>query len=176
MARRMEEEEEEEQNKLKKLNKVQVYSGQILDHDDLNPNGEDDEKDDAKSWMNTVFQCKKHVDHLSKGTSSTTNTTIGGDGRDMNDYLVIDGKNKRGDEDIDHHGRNHHRSHHHHHEDKTNKDQRRHRHDSSSSSHRDRSHRNHDTNDTNRHGGSSNRRRHDDDDRRHHRRHDRHHR
>jgi hypothetical protein len=45
-------------------------SGQILD--------DDDDDDTGTSWLQTRFKCRKHMDHLA------------GDGRDAEDYAVID--------------------------------------------------------------------------------------
>ena len=61
-----------------------TYSGQVF---------EDDEKWSAAandgSWLKTRFKCKRHIDHDSKDQS------IGGDGRNINEYEVIDEKRKR---------------------------------------------------------------------------------
>jgi peptidyl-prolyl cis-trans isomerase SDCCAG10 len=46
-----------------------TYSGQVL---------EDDDDDTGTSWMQTRFKCRKHMDHLA------------GDGRDVEDYAVLD--------------------------------------------------------------------------------------
>lgn len=60
-----------------------VYSGQVLENDDF------DEND--TSWLKGRFKCKRHIDHDSKASAIT-----GGDGRSMNDYEVIDGKDDNG--------------------------------------------------------------------------------
>lgn len=56
----------------------ETYHGQIL---------EDNSEEDG-DWMGTRFKCRRHMDHSSRQK--------GGDGRDMNDYEVIDEK-KGGD-------------------------------------------------------------------------------
>lgn len=57
-----------------------AYGGQVLDDSD-----EDETKGD---WLATRFKCKRHIDHSSRMDKS------GGDGRDMNDYLVVDDREK----------------------------------------------------------------------------------
>jgi peptidyl-prolyl cis-trans isomerase SDCCAG10 len=47
------------------------YSGQVLED-------EDDDDDTSSSWLQTRFKCRKHMDHLA------------GDGRNAEDYAVID--------------------------------------------------------------------------------------
>jgi len=55
--------------------KIQSYHGQVLDDDDI----------DNNNWINTNFKCKKHID-------SNLREGMGGDGRSMHDYQVIDEK------------------------------------------------------------------------------------
>jgi len=82
--------------------KVQSYHGQILDME----NNEDVEKGD---WMRTTFKCRRHID----ANLRLDDDRKGGDGRDMDEYEVIDGKmNDRQDSKKSHrhrHGR--HRKH-----------------------------------------------------------------
>lgn len=54
----------------------ETYHGQVL---------EDNNEEDG-DWMGTRFKCRRHMDHSSRQK--------GGDGRDMNDYEVIDEKNR----------------------------------------------------------------------------------
>jgi peptidyl-prolyl cis-trans isomerase SDCCAG10 len=72
MARRAQQEEEKEKYDAKGV----TYHGQVLDSD-----GEDD-----SAWLQTRFKCRRHMDHLA------------GDGRDADEYQVIDEKRKRDDE------------------------------------------------------------------------------
>lgn len=60
----------------------EAYDGQVM---------EDDEKDESNDWMGTRFKCRRHIDLDSRLGSDEK----GGDGRDMNDYDVIDEKQKR---------------------------------------------------------------------------------
>jgi peptidyl-prolyl cis-trans isomerase SDCCAG10 len=67
----------------------ETYHGQVLDHD----NGDEERTSD---WMATKFKCRRHIDHSSR----IGDHEKGGDGRDMNDYEVID--SKKSDRDSDH--------------------------------------------------------------------------
>ncbi len=58
-----------------------VYSGQILESDDFDAND--------TSWLKGSFKCKRHIDHDSKASAIN-----GGDGRNIDDYEVIDEKHK----------------------------------------------------------------------------------
>ena len=57
---------------------VESYHGQVLETDN-----------DPVNWLGTSFTCKRHVDHASR-------EGLGGDGRSMDEYLVIDPKTARG--------------------------------------------------------------------------------
>jgi peptidyl-prolyl cis-trans isomerase SDCCAG10 len=86
-----------------------AYHGQILESD-----GEEDAASDR--WLKTKFKCRKHIDH-----------TAGTDGRDMDDYEVVDeqkGNSKR-DRDERHGTHDRRKRHHKNHQDKDQK--RRHR-------------------------------------------------
>ena len=63
----------------KEKSSAPVYSGQILED-----NMETMENDG--SWLKSRFKCKRHIDHDSKDSA------MGGDGRNMEDYAVIDGR------------------------------------------------------------------------------------
>jgi hypothetical protein len=62
------------------MSKEPVYSGQLLETTDFNV-------DSSSSWMKTHFQCKRHMD---------TDMTMGGDGRNMDEYQVIDTQPQHG--------------------------------------------------------------------------------
>lgn len=74
----------------------ETYNGQVL---------EDDENDEKSDWMGTRFKCRRHIDHSSR----LGDDEKGGDGRDMNDYEVIDEKGKRSDRGEKRHQHKHHR-------------------------------------------------------------------
>ena len=59
------------------------YHGQV--DDEISENGDTAADTD---WMGTKFKCKRHVDHDSR----TSALEKGGDGRHMDDYLVLDEK------------------------------------------------------------------------------------
>ena len=84
LAARMLKRSELEKEKSSKMESLPTYSGQIL---------EDDDKDLAAanngSWLKTQFRCKRHIDHDSKDQS------IGGDGRNIDEYEVIDEKRRK---------------------------------------------------------------------------------
>eukprot|EP00978_Attheya_sp_CCMP212_P014164 scaffold35980_cov49-Attheya_sp.AAC.2 len=76
-----------------------TYHGQILESD------EDEDGDTFKDagrkatdWLGTKFKCGRHVDHASRGLNtggdrdSTDNMVDGGDGRNVDQYEVIDSK------------------------------------------------------------------------------------
>jgi peptidyl-prolyl cis-trans isomerase SDCCAG10 len=59
-----------------------AYHGQVLESDD--------EEEGAKSdWLGTRFKCRKHMDHHAQESGE-----LGGDGRSMDDYLVLDPSEK----------------------------------------------------------------------------------
>ena len=55
-----------------------AYAGQVLE--------DDDEYENDPSWMRNTFKCRRHIDHDSKDIA------IGGDGRNIDEYEVIDEK------------------------------------------------------------------------------------
>ena len=61
-----------------------VYSGQVLEDIDI---------DDSAKWMESTFKCRRHIDHDSKAQAMGGGG--GGDGRNIEDYEVIDSKRKR---------------------------------------------------------------------------------
>ena len=115
MAKRMQEEENEEELRYQEkeaISSAPGYSGQILNDDDGEKS--DDDAVETGNWMGTKFKCKRHVDHDSRMTALDNigdkgdEKDMGGDGRHMDDYLVIDGKNRGRNERKGHgHGRNH---------------------------------------------------------------------
>lgn len=61
------------------------YSGQVIQANDDN------------NWMGTKFKCKRHMDNDSRMASmdKIDEDRIGGDGRRMDDYMVLDDKTRR---------------------------------------------------------------------------------
>jgi len=78
MVRKLAAEEEKE----RKVESKPTYSGQILEDD-----GNGDE-DGGSDWLKTKFKCKRHIDHDAKDQA------LGGDGRKMDDYEVVDDKRR----------------------------------------------------------------------------------
>jgi peptidyl-prolyl cis-trans isomerase SDCCAG10 len=85
-----------------------TYHGQLLDtsdHDDNDDNKTGHSKKNSHQWLGTTFKCQKHMDH---------DAHLGGDGRDADDYKVIDPKAKqRGAGDDKKHNTKSHSSHQH---------------------------------------------------------------
>jgi peptidyl-prolyl cis-trans isomerase SDCCAG10 len=77
-----------------------TYHGQVLESDD--------EEQGTSDWMGTSFKCRKHMDHQARDSGE-----VGGDGRSMDDYLVLDPSQKEGNDRG--HDRGHTRSDHKHH-------------------------------------------------------------
>ena len=65
---------------------VPIYSGQVLEDD----NDDYDGDESSSAWLKTKFKCKRHIDHDSK------DNVLGGDGRAMDEYEVIDEKDRGG--------------------------------------------------------------------------------
>mmetsp|Transcript_11228 Transcript_11228/g.24696 ORF Transcript_11228/g.24696 Transcript_11228/m.24696 type:complete len:609 (-) Transcript_11228:113-1939(-) len=66
------------------------YSGQLNDDE-----SDKDGTADAGDWLGTKFQCKRHMDHDSRKTALDKigdADDMGGDGRRMDDYVVLDEK------------------------------------------------------------------------------------
>jgi peptidyl-prolyl cis-trans isomerase SDCCAG10 len=80
------------------------YHGQVDDESVHSDNTEND-------WLGTKFKCKRHVDHDARMLDKTDE---GGDGRHMDDYLVMDDKKKR--KGSHHHGKHRHSGHKDHHQ------------------------------------------------------------
>jgi len=93
MARRAQKPDAEEKDA------VPIYHGQVLEDGD-------DEHEKSSSWLATKFKCRRHMDHVVEEGKE-----LGGDGRAMDDYEVID--EKKALEDRDH--SKHHRHYHDHH-------------------------------------------------------------
>jgi hypothetical protein len=126
MAQRYETTNEESMNGAHDADADTTYHGQILESD------EDEDGDTfqdggrkATDWLGTKFNCRRHVDHASRGLnaggdSNTDHTMVdGGDGRNVDQYEVIDSKHVDGmasagtsNPKPSHHGK-HHRHHHH---------------------------------------------------------------
>ncbi len=66
------------------------YYGQVADEDK-------NENDDKNSWMGTKFKCRQHMDNDSRMSAmdKIDEDRIGGDGRRMDDYVVLDDKMRR---------------------------------------------------------------------------------
>ena len=71
-----------------------TYHGQILESDD--------EEQGKKDWLGTRFKCRKHMDHQARDPE------LGGDGRSMHDYQVLDARQRPDDSKDD---RGHHKKH-----------------------------------------------------------------
>mmetsp|Transcript_26353 Transcript_26353/g.58557 ORF Transcript_26353/g.58557 Transcript_26353/m.58557 type:complete len:610 (+) Transcript_26353:186-2015(+) len=66
-----------------------AYRGQVLQ--------DADEEDDPAAWLNSQFKCRKHIDHVTKeGTRDEKQN--GGDGRNVDDYEVMDSKIEKDDD------------------------------------------------------------------------------
>jgi len=78
MARKVDAENEKE----RKIDAKPCYSGQILEDD-----GHGDEAE-SSNWLKSSFKCRRHIDHDSKDQA------LSGDGRKMDDYEVVDDKQK----------------------------------------------------------------------------------
>lgn len=73
------------------------YHGQV---DEKDSGSEDDANN---SWMESKFKCKKHIDRDSR-TATLDKSEEGGDGRHMDDYLVVDEKGGKKGRHHRHHG------------------------------------------------------------------------
>lgn len=82
-----------------------MYHGQVLEDAD------DEDVSSPAAWLKTQFKCRKHIDHgTKKGTMDEEQN--GGDGRNMDDYEVLDSK-RRGNNDVNNDRRpGQHRGHH----------------------------------------------------------------
>ncbi len=90
MANRVKRTEDEERRRKREeeaLMAMPGYSGQL--------NADDDNTDD---WMGTKFKCRRHMDQDSRMTAldGIAAGDVGGDGRRMEDYVVLDDKKRRG--------------------------------------------------------------------------------
>ena len=84
-ARRDEDEEELRSREKEAFASMPGYSGQV-DNDDGGA--------DAGDWMGVKFKCKKHIDQKGRSAALDKIDTdeMGGDGRRMDDYVVLDEK------------------------------------------------------------------------------------
>lgn len=107
MAKRTQQDEEDADRRYKEEEAMVSrpgYSGQVND-------GDSDDGIDTGDWMGTKFKCKKHIDHASRQTAMDNigegdENNVGGDGRRMDDYLVIDEKKRQGVDGSHHHKKN----------------------------------------------------------------------
>jgi len=81
----------------RKADAALTYRGQVLEED--SPDEDDGSGEGAGwgggGWMKTKFRCRRHIDHASKEGGNRVGGASGGDGRDVNDYEVIDEKRGR---------------------------------------------------------------------------------
>ena len=105
MAKRMKQSEDEQEMRFKEKEafiSMPGYSGQV----------NDDQADTGGDWMSAKFKCKQHADNDTRTLDKIGNSQdeVGGDGRRMDDYVVLDEKKKNRGK-----GNNgHHKSHRHH--------------------------------------------------------------
>ncbi|KAL7496693.1 hypothetical protein ACHAWT_004779 [Skeletonema menzelii] len=103
MAKRMKQNEDEQEIRNKEEEafiSMPGYSGQV----------NDDQADTGGNWMSAKFKCKQHADNATRTLDKIGNSQdeIGGDGRMMDDYVVLDEKT-RGREKNWHHKKRRHR-------------------------------------------------------------------
>jgi peptidyl-prolyl cis-trans isomerase SDCCAG10 len=106
MAKRVEQTEDGERRQRREkeaLAAMPGYSGRV-NRDDGGEDG-DDGSAHAEGWMGTTFKCKRHMDQDSRMTAldMIDADDMGGDGRRMDDYVVLDEKRRGGE-------RGHHRT------------------------------------------------------------------
>lgn len=96
------------------------YHGQVVVED--NDNADNNSMENNHDWLSTKFKCKRHIDHDSRVSAlekgDINGHEEGGDGRHMDDYLVVDEKKKSGSHSKKHRNSSHssdHRRHHDHH-------------------------------------------------------------
>eukprot|EP00956_Cyclotella_meneghiniana_P009272 scaffold12744_cov42-Cyclotella_meneghiniana.AAC.2 len=121
MAKRVQEAQEDKAKAIKQKEDFIAapgYHGQVLDDDDDNNDDNDSTENDTTNWLRTKFKCKRHIDHDSRVSALERGDNHdnvddeeggGGDGRHMDDYLVVDEKRKRS-----HNGDFHSKQHRHH--------------------------------------------------------------
>mmetsp|Transcript_9380 Transcript_9380/g.16313 ORF Transcript_9380/g.16313 Transcript_9380/m.16313 type:complete len:618 (-) Transcript_9380:26-1879(-) len=94
-AKQMEDEEELRNKKEEAFVAMPGYSGQV---DDDERHRDNTVATDAGDWMGTQFKCKRHMDHDSRRTAldniGDDANDLGGDGRRMDDYVVLDEKRR----------------------------------------------------------------------------------
>jgi len=100
MAKRTEEakvEEEKRRREKEAMESAPGYSGQVLS-DEGDGGVSDGDNADSGNWMGAKFKCKRHMDHDSRSNAldnigdAGNDKDLGGDGRRMDDYMVIDEK------------------------------------------------------------------------------------
>lgn len=80
-----------------------TYRGQVLESDD---------EETGKDWLNTKFKCRNHMDIAARGADALMRDQLGSDGRNMDDYVVVDEGESGGGEKRHrkkHHKKNRHR-------------------------------------------------------------------
>lgn len=68
-----------------------TYRGQLLQ--------DADEEDEPAAWLNTQFKCRKHSDHVTN-EGNRDEKQNGGDGKNVDDYEVMDSKQREKDDDL----------------------------------------------------------------------------
>lgn len=71
-----------------------TYSGQVLEEDEaaLDP---EREKLELQNWFVGKLKCKKHIDDKYRNGAGGTAPEISADGRNVDDYMVIDPRKQR---------------------------------------------------------------------------------
>ena len=103
MAKRVKQNEDEQEKRSKEEEafiSMPGYSGQVNDDQDYI----------GGNWMSSKFKCKQHADNKTRTLDKIGNSQdeVGGDGRMMDDYVVLDDKT-RGREKNGHHKKHRHR-------------------------------------------------------------------
>lgn len=103
MAKRVKQNEDEQEKRSKEEEafiSMPGYSGQVNDDQDYI----------GGNWMSSKFKCKQHADNKTRTLDKIGNSQdeVGGDGRMMDDYVVLDDKT-RGREKNVHHKKHRHR-------------------------------------------------------------------
>ncbi|KAL3804682.1 hypothetical protein HJC23_008497 [Cyclotella cryptica] len=112
MAKRLKQAQDEEarlQKEKEGMISMPGYHGQV---DEGGSDASDNDAANSKDWMGTKFKCKRHIDLDSRmsaldkaGDVNNQDGAVGGDGRRMDDYLVVDEKKQGGKGHGHHHGR-----------------------------------------------------------------------
>ncbi|KAL7528821.1 hypothetical protein ACHAWF_002723 [Thalassiosira exigua] len=90
-AKQTQDEEDLRSREEREFSAMPGYSGQV---DTDGSDQSDQEGAHGSNWMGTKFKCKRHMDQDSRTTAvdKIDPNDVGGDGRRMDDYVVLDGK------------------------------------------------------------------------------------